>query len=186
MLLDYDALDRPVKQTVSRGGAAAADVLFQYLGLSPLLSKEEHKDQAGTLLRTKTYSLHARGQRTGMTHTPAGGPSERYTYGVDPQSSVSLLLDAGSGAVRAAYAYRPYGAEDTALTKGDADPNAILPYRFQGKRLDVISGTLDMGARRFGPDLRASCRPTATRVRAPVWTGELTDSAISRLRAYLR
>ena len=48
----------------------------------------------------------------------------------------------------------PYGAEDPALTKGDADPNAVLnPYGFQGKRPDVISGTLDMGARRFGPDL---------------------------------
>lgn len=58
--------------------------------------------------------------------------------------------------MRASYAYRPYGAADPALTKGDADPNAVLnPYRFRGKRLDVISGTLDMGARRFGPRPRA-------------------------------
>ena len=40
-----------------------------------------------------------------------------------------------------------------AVHKGDTDKTTPLnPFRYSAKRLDTGSGTLDMGARRFGPD----------------------------------
>jgi RHS repeat-associated protein len=64
--------------------------------------------------------------------------------------------------VQASYGYDPYGGEDATLTKelkqGSTtvitDPDDPLnAYRYTGKREDTGSGTLDMGARRFAPDI---------------------------------
>ena len=62
----------------------------------------------------------------------------------------------------ASYGYGPYGREDRALTTGDRiakddgtqdsyDP--INPYRYTQRRFDSGSNTIDMGARRFSPDV---------------------------------
>lgn len=64
---------------------------------------------------------------------------------------MSLLLGA-NGQARARYGYRAYGAADTGLTNGRyrrADP--LNRYRYSGKRQS--GSTLDMGARRFLPDV---------------------------------
>jgi RHS repeat-associated protein len=150
----YDALDRPTEQTSTRGTSEPETTLLTYIGASARLGEEQQKNAAGAVLNTKAYSYDAYGHRLTLSHT-AGAPgstTDRFSYGYDPHGSVSLLLNA-SGAARAAYGYRPYGDKDAALTKGDADESAMLnPYRYTAKRLDPISGTLDMGARRFGPD----------------------------------
>ena len=70
-------------------------------------------------------------------------------YGYDVQGSVSQLVDR-AGQVKAAYGYTPYGSSDSSLTSQDTSKN---PYGYTAKRFDVTSGTLDMGARRFGPDI---------------------------------
>lgn len=110
-------------------------------------------DYLDRLLGFQSYTIDAARHRSGMTTTPAGSATERFSCGTDPHGSASLLLDA-TGAARAAYGYGPYGDADAALTKGDADPASVLnPYRYTGKRLDTVSGSMDMGARRFGPDI---------------------------------
>jgi len=98
------------------------------------------------------FASNASGHLLTLTKTPAGGTPARYNYGIDAHGSVSLLIDP-TGAAVAAYAYTPYGAADSALTKGDADlTNPLNLYRYSAKRLDAISGSYDMVARRFAPD----------------------------------
>jgi RHS repeat-associated protein len=149
----FDALSRPVAQTDTRGPAGApTTATYSYLGLSDRLGQEQQKDQAGALIATKSYAYDAYGHRVAMTRTPAVGSAARYNYGTDPHGSVSLLIDP-TGASNATYGYTAYGDADGALTKGDADLTSVLnPYRYTGKRLDAISGSYDMGTRRFGPD----------------------------------
>ena len=69
-------------------------------------------------------------------------------------TDVSLLLDAGqsSSEVKATYGYKVYGGEDLNLTRGLASEVQRNPYRFNAKRLDSGSATLDMGARRYNND----------------------------------
>ena len=101
------------------------------------------------------YSYDSFGHRLGLTDTryTNGQPEteQRYSYGYDVQGSVSLLLNEAGGA-RAAYGYTPYGKPDADLTKGDTDQtNPFNSYRYSAKRFDSGSGSVDMGARRFGP-----------------------------------
>lgn len=147
----YDALDRTVEEVESHGAAPARTTAFTYLGLSSDLAEEQHKDGAGALLTTKSYGYDAFGERTSLATTPSGGPTSVDTYGYDADDSVSLLVDA-AGTAKASYGYRPYGEADTELTKGDTNAdNPTNPFRYAAKRFDSGSGTIDMGARRFGP-----------------------------------
>ena len=158
----YDAFDRPVEQTESHdNNASTRKTAFAYLGLSDQVSQEQQTNGAtGAAITSKSYSFDADGERSGMTETPSGGASQRYSYAHDAHGNVSLLLQE-SGAAKASYGYTAYGDEDTTLTKGDSyktggpnggiNHNPTNPYRYSGKRLDTGSGTLDMGARRFGP-----------------------------------
>jgi RHS repeat-associated protein len=150
--LAYDALDRPVEQRERLGpsGAVKQRDLF-YEGTGPTLVSEEERTGAGALLAERSYLLDSYASRLGLTRTPAGGSATTYTLAHTPHGSISLLTSE-TGAVQAAYGYQPYGDPDSALTSGDtatADP--LNPYRYTGKRLDPISGSLDMGARRFTP-----------------------------------
>lgn len=176
---EYDALDRVLEQTESHDGAATdpRTTLLTYLGLSNQLTEEEHRNAAGLELTTKSYSYDAWGHRLAVTNdvTDAGSPgsgdpaAETYTYGHDVHGSVSLLINQ-AGTASASYGYRPYGGADDALTVGDFDPsdpdetedpatgldpradNPLNPFRYSARRYDSGSGTVDMGARRFGPD----------------------------------
>jgi RHS repeat-associated protein len=133
---------------------------FDYLGVSNTIANERHSDAAGQPTKTKSYSIDAYGNRLSLTVTPTGGNPSTYTYGYDPQGSVSLLVDTASNLPKAVYHYDPYGNEDPNLTRGDQvanpnDPNGIdptNPYRFDGKRYDSGAADLDMGVRRFGLD----------------------------------
>jgi len=47
-----------------------------------------------------------------------------------------------------------YGQSDSQLSQGDPDKvSPINPFRYSAKRADTGSSTLDMGVRRFGPDV---------------------------------
>ena len=151
---EYDALDRTVSQKARHVyGDPLVKTTYSYLGLSNLVSGESSPDSA------KSYSYDSAGKRIAMSKAPASGATENYTYGHDVHGSVSLLVNSGGtqmGEVKASYGYDPYGAKDPALTKGDASNTSFTnPYRYSGKRLDSVSGTLDMGARRFGPDIHS-------------------------------
>ena len=86
-----------------------------------------------------------------------------YLYAYDVHGSVSMLLDDGGTSaptVKATYGYDAYGDEDKALTTdseessgttGNKDP--LNSFRYTAKRFDTGSDSLDMGARRFSPDV---------------------------------
>jgi len=168
----YDALNRPVRQvedhiTANLGRATT----FAYEGLSERVYQETLNTTKPDRVETenKYYDYDPAGHRltftdiltttlTGATPTTARA---NYTYGYDVHGSVAALLDDGTGTagaaappVKAVYGYRPYGATDTTLTKGDPKPlEPVNPYRYTAKRLDPGSGTLDMGARRYAPQV---------------------------------
>jgi RHS repeat-associated protein len=147
----YDALNRTSSETQQHGTSTATTTNFSYLGVTNDLTKQQAS--GGT---TKTFNYDGNGIRVGMTNTTAGGAATSYSYGYDPSGNVSQLISAGSAT--ASYGYDPYGTPDQTLTQGDPQPPAndptqpLNPFRYSGRYFDTGSGTLDMGARRFGPD----------------------------------
>ncbi len=173
---EYDALDRVAAQTESHGATGSPrTTLMSYLGLGTAITREtQHNGDDGSdpLLTTKSYSYDAFGHRIGLTNSPNGGTAATYTYGYDVHGSVSLLLG-DTGSATASYGYRPYGAADAELTKGDLNAdNPLNAYRYTAKRLDSGSGSIDMGARRFGPD-------TARFLQRDVYNGATADLGLA-------
>jgi RHS repeat-associated protein len=189
----YDGLNRPRQEkdqmalTGDPAGATPTDVTnINYIGLTDLVSQDKfapgRKDPQGASLpaTTRDYAYDADGQRTTMTATSgtAGTPQE-LSYGFDAHGSVSLLLDS-TGQAKAAYGYQAYGEPITSLTSeqaldstNDAKPNdPTNRYRYSDKRLDPTTNTLDMGARRFGPN-------TATFLQADKYEDALGDLALN-------
>jgi RHS repeat-associated protein len=155
----YDALNRTSTQTETHGANAARTTAFSYLGISSDLSQEQHKSATGSVTSTRNYSYDPAGGLLGMSNT-ANGTTTSYTYGYNLHGDVSQLINS-SGTATSTYGYTPYGAEDGALTKSQAgvndtttgsDPEPLNPFRYSARRFDTGSGTLDMGARRYGPD----------------------------------
>jgi RHS repeat-associated protein len=157
----YDAFDRVVKQ-IETHGMMSDTTTFTYLGLSNLIARE---DRVGAHPKVREYAYDAYGVRVAMIEDPGGAAPQHFTYGYDVHGSVSLLItDQGSGqpSVQASYGYAPYGSEDKGLTTNAEEltnaggtPNnftPVNPFRYTGKRYDSGSATLDMGARRFGPE----------------------------------
>ncbi len=146
----YDALDRVVRHgELHPGDANDRSTAFSHVGLSDQVSSEKVTPKTTGATTTRSYAYDATERRVGMADSASG---KSYTYGYDPHGSVSLLLEE-DGEVKATYGYTPYGKADTTLTKGDTDPaNPTNPYRYTGRRIDPVSGTLDMGARRFSPE----------------------------------
>ncbi|HYO60731.1 MAG TPA: RHS repeat-associated core domain-containing protein, partial [Actinomycetota bacterium] len=136
--------------------------IFTFLGLTDLITME---DVTGGLSEKKTYTYDAYDHRISMVDDPAGttGP-KTYTYGYDVHGSVSTLLDDSNATVKATYGYDAYGSPDETLTAGEdvatgRDVDPLNAYRYTGRRMDTGSGSLDMGARRFGPDSQSFLQP---------------------------
>jgi RHS repeat-associated protein len=153
----YDAVNRLASESELHPSfnGSPRKTQFSYLGLGANLTEEQQSNSGGTL-DVKDYSYDGFGHRLSMTNTPfSGGTAQApstFTYGYDVHGSVSQLMDA-NGNIQASYGYKAYGQTDTSLTQGDTDPlNPLNPFRFSAMRLDTGSGTVDMGARRFGPD----------------------------------
>jgi RHS repeat-associated protein len=114
------------------------------------------------VLDTRDYSYDAYGNRLSQTvsgSTLSSVPNGTSTYGYDVHGSVSQLVDA-NGNSQASYGYKAYGQSDGGLSQGDPDPlNPVSAFRYSAMRMDTGSNTVDMGARRFGPDVSRFLTP---------------------------
>jgi RHS repeat-associated protein len=160
----YDALNRLATETELHpnfNGGDTRSTQYSYLGLGGQLTREQQSNSTG-LLDTRDYSYDAYGNRLSQTVTGStlpGVPNGTSTYGYDVHGSVSQLIDA-NGNSQASYGYKAYGQTDGGLTQGDPDPlNPVSPFRYSAKHMDTGSSTLDMGARRFGPDVSRFLTP---------------------------
>ena len=155
---DHDPLKRLYEQTETHAGQGQRTTTFVHLGASDLVGSETRSDEAKTY--AYTYGLDRR--LLSLDIGPTGGPpTQSRGYAANVHTDISLLVDLDAGTeVRASYGYRPYGAEDASLTQGD--PGRFLqtnPYRFNAKRSDPASATLDMGARRYSTDVGRFIHP---------------------------
>ncbi|HLA14976.1 MAG TPA: RHS repeat-associated core domain-containing protein, partial [Gemmatimonadaceae bacterium] len=169
----YDGADRVAKQWEqhTRGTETRArDTDYTYLGLSGEVVRETHWNalnkqpyeavgQSGLLQRTRGYGYDAYDRRATLTNTPNGDSASSYSYARNVHGDISLLLSS-TGTATAAYGYTAYGAEETGLTT-DVESTAgtgfeatepLNAFRFNDKRYDTGSLSIDMGARRYGPD----------------------------------
>ncbi|MCA1572641.1 MAG: hypothetical protein LC798_20560, partial [Chloroflexi bacterium] len=148
----YDALDRLVEHEEDRdlsGSPVSRDTTFGYLGLSKLMTQETISGTGGTESKTKTYSYSGDGSRVALTQS-GGTDAGTYFYGYDFKGSVATLMADDTGTLKATYAYDPYGAPDPASTVDDPqDDDPLNPYRYDGRRFDTATQSLDMGARVF-------------------------------------
>jgi RHS repeat-associated protein len=144
-----DPLDRPFERVEKPSAPDAKTIVFSYLGLSDQLSLEEQQNQDGTRTQLRSYSYDADGNRISIVDKP-GQNETTYMYGYDVQGSVSQLIDR-AGQVKVTYGYTPYGTDDDQL--GSSQSTVENPYKYTGKRVDPISGALDMGARMFSPNV---------------------------------
>jgi RHS repeat-associated protein len=156
---EHDPLNRVARETETHdNGAGNRRTCFTYLGLSSDPSDEAWVGTSDPCTATPStatsYSYGAYGERVGMKKT--GGLNEGdYYYGRNLHTDVSLLEkdNAAGGEVKASYVYKPYGAEDS-LSSGDLEgPVTLNAFRFNDKRLDSGSISIDMGARRYAADL---------------------------------
>jgi RHS repeat-associated protein len=154
----HDALNRVVKEQEQHQpfNGDTHITQFSYLGLSALEVEEQQTSKnTGNTLSLKDFTYDIYGHRLAMTNTPytngQPGTATTYTYGYDVLGSVSQLV-APDGSTAASYGYTAYGQGDSQLSQGDTDPTTPLnPFRYEAKRVDSGSNTVDMGARRFGP-----------------------------------
>ena len=144
----YDPLDRLISETETHPNQSAKTTAFTYQGIGNQLIEEKQSNSNGPIT-TKDYTYDAAGHRLTMTDTPNGGTSTTYTYGYDVHDSVSLLIDP-NGNPKSSYGYSAYGDSDSKLSQGDADKNnPFNAFRYEGKRYDSGSGSMNMGARSF-------------------------------------
>ncbi len=149
---EHDPLNRVAKETETHSnGVGNRRTCFTYLGLSSDVSQEAWVATADpcttTPMTTRSYSYDANDERVGMTKT-GGADSGDYYYARNVHTDVSLL-ERDNQTTKASYVYKPYGAED-GLSDGDPEgADALNAFRFNDKRLDSGSATLDMGARRY-------------------------------------
>jgi RHS repeat-associated protein len=148
---ELDPFDRVVLETEHHPDEPDPDreTRFTYQGVTNLVSSETRDDG-----QQKSYTYDTKGGLVTLTVDPGNQPSEEFGYVANAHSDVSLLLNLDTDQVGATYGYKPYGGTDDGLMRADTDPvNPINPYRFNAKRYDSGSTTLDMGARRYSADV---------------------------------
>jgi RHS repeat-associated protein len=150
----YDPFDRTTSETTDAGGPNEKTTAYAYLGLTNQLLSES---VAGMV--TKTYQYSVTGQRLSQTAHNTDGSTDTADYGYSPHADVEALTDQ-SGDTKATYGYTAYGSDTTAdftgLDKPDTQDPTKTPfnvYRYDAKRFDPATGTLDMGFRDYAPGL---------------------------------
>jgi RHS repeat-associated protein len=142
----YDAFDRVSTETESHNGGGARTSDFGYLDISGDVSSETQRGSSAS----KAFTYDAYDVRIGATITTSG--TQDYSLARNPHGDESMLVD-DSGGLKASYAYKPYGNLDLSLSRGDVDPtDTYNPFRFNDRRFDTGSRTIDMGTRRYEPD----------------------------------
>jgi RHS repeat-associated protein len=162
----YDAFDRMATEDEKHSGSSKT-TSFEYLGMSGRVTTE---NQSGSSNSTKDYSYDAWGNRVSLKSS--GDQAGDWDYGYDGRGSISMLLTQ-AGSAQMSYGYEPYGDKDEGLTAGDPSrTNPINAYRYDSKRLDPGSGTLQMGARMFSPS-------TSRFTQGDLYKGALADLDLS-------
>ncbi len=141
----YDALDRTVSQTEGHGTDAARTTELSYLGLTNLVSGEDHcagsAPADSQLLTTKSYSYDAFGHRIGLTDdpptwatpTPATG---RRRGSATPTTSTARYRCCSTRRVRAGLVR----LHPPTVARRRADLRRLRPVRPRGESRDVPRG----------------------------------------------
>jgi len=162
---EYDARDRLITEVRTRSGADVRRTSYELWDHGAV--KWEHAPEGD-------FFHQYDGVRLGFVRGPGGTSYHHYdddgnldcvTLDADaPEACASATTDNPAG-------YTAYGEEDKTLTaesdpdqpEGSQTPPAAgeetNPFRFTGKRQDSSSETLDMGVRRFAPDVAAFAQP---------------------------
>ena len=158
----YDALSRRLEETATLDGQTK-HTCFSYLGLTQAASDERRVGTSeactATPSLTKSYGFDADLVRTTMSVTGGQDPGD-YVYARNVHGDPSLLLKAGvgqNGARIGSYGYTAYGSPIMGLTQELAQETSVPfnAYRFNDRRLDPVSGSEDMGARRYSATIGA-------------------------------
>jgi RHS repeat-associated protein len=140
----YDAYDRVSTETEAHNGGAARTTNFTYLETTDQVSSETLSGASPT---TKRFIYDPDDERVGMASA-----TQDFSLTRNPRGDISTLV-ADDGSVTASYAYRPYGDLDMSISRGDIDKtNTFNGFRFDDKRFDSGSHSIDMAARRYDPD----------------------------------
>jgi RHS repeat-associated protein len=142
----YDAFDRVSSEMESHNGGTPRTIDFSYLGVGSEVSSETQRGSS----TSKRFSYDVHDRRVGLSIS--GSSPQDYSFARNAHGDTSLLVD-DAGGLRASYAYKPYGNLDLSLARGDVDPtDAYNPFRFNDKRFDSGSRSIEMGTRRYDAD----------------------------------
>lgn len=184
----HDAFDRPVEEMDRKGTDGPKSKLMSYIGLSDQVAGEESfngEKATGTATKERSYSYDADGERVAMEYEnkEKGTAPKDFSYGQDARGNVSQLLD-DAGTAQASYGYTAYGKPEDGLTQ-ENDPDSqdgtgmvdqksdvLNPYRYSGKRWSPVNEQLDMGARRFAPNINQF-------IQSDRYDGALADLALA-------
>jgi len=162
---EYDARDRLITEVRTRSGADVRRTSYELWDHGAV--KWEHAPEGDFFHQYDGVRLDfVRGPGgTSYHHYDDDGNLDCVTLDADaPEACASATTDNPAG-------YTAYGEEDKTLTaesdpdqpEGSQTPPAAgeetNPFRFTGKRQDSSSETLDMGVRRFAPDVAAFAQP---------------------------
>jgi len=138
----YDGLERMVSRTDNTG----ATVLFFHDGLNEQIALET--DAGGAV--TTRYLVDAFGVARGKLDI--GNSTGRSYYITDPRANVTQMIGASDQAVKAVFAYDPYGKDKTALSK-KLTANWDSRLKFQMAPRDPKTGSYNIGARLMNPTI---------------------------------
>jgi RHS repeat-associated protein len=140
---NYDGLDR----MVSRQDSAGSVVMFFHDGLSQQIAVETNA--AATV--TSRYLVDAFGVPRGKLDI--GNNTGRTYYMTDPRGNVTQMIGYLDQAVKAVFAYDPYGKDKPALSKKIASSNWDSRLKFQMAPKDPKTGTYSLGSRLMNPTI---------------------------------
>jgi RHS repeat-associated protein len=139
----YDGLER----TVSRQDSAGAVALFFHDGMNDQIAVETNA--TGTV--TTRYLVDGFGVARGKLDI--GNSTGRTYYMTDPRGNVTQIIGYTDQAVKAVFAYDPYGKDKTALSKKIASSNWDSRLKFQMAPRDPTTGSYNIGSRLMNPTI---------------------------------
>ncbi|HEU4868035.1 MAG TPA: DNRLRE domain-containing protein [Actinomycetota bacterium] len=139
---NYDGLDR----MISRHDSAGSTMMFFHDGLSQQIAVET--DPAGTV-KTR-YLVDAFGVPRGKLDID--NATGRSYYVTDPRGNITQMIGASDQAVKAVFAYDPYGKDKAALSK-KLTANWDSRLKFQMAPKDPKTGSYSLGSRLMDPTI---------------------------------
>jgi RHS repeat-associated protein len=140
---NYDGLQR----LVSRQDSSGSTVMLFHDGLNDQIAVET--DPAGTV-KTR-YLVDSFGVPRGKLDI--GNSTGRTYYMTDPRGNVTQMIGYLDQAVKAVFAYDPYGKDKPALSKKIASSNWDSRLKFQMAPRDPKTGSYSIGSRLMNPTI---------------------------------